>query len=308
MERKFLWESLKNVEFGLLLETIYMSLIKKLAGETAIYGLSSILGRLLNYVILTPLLTRIFVEGEYGIVTDMYATAAILMVLFTYRMETAFFRYGKDKEELNRVFSSSSLFLLGTTLIMVFILFLFSESIATAFQYPGKGYYFRYFAVIIGADTLSAIPFARLRLINRPIVFAVIRLINILVNLLLILFFLVYCPYLESSGWPIDWFYDPTDKVKYVFISNLVASIVMWLCLIPSYFRIKLVFEWALVKKMLVYASPLVIAGFAGVINQMVGIPFIKYFATTDIEFNKGLVGQYGAAVKIPVLIKMLKL
>lgn len=287
------------------LEIIYMSLIKKLAGETAIYGLSSILGRLLNYVIMTPLLTRIFADGEYGVVSDMYATAAILMVLFTYRMETAFFRFGKEKEDLNRVFSSSSIFLLGTTVLLVLILILFSEPIASVFEYPGKGYYFRYFAIILGADTLSAIPFARLRLINRPIVFAAIRLINIIVNLLLILFFLVFCPYLESSGWPMDWIYDSSDQIKYVFISNLLASIVMWLCLLPSYFRIKLVVDWELVKKMLVYAGPLVVAGFAGVINQMVGIPFIKYLATPDKDLNISLVGQYGAAIKIPVLMTL---
>ena len=282
-----------------------MSLIKKLAGETAIYGLSSILGRLLNYVIMTPLLTRVFADGEYGVVTDMYATAAILMVLFTYRMETAFFRFGKEKEDLNRVFSSSSIFLGGSTLILVLVLLVFSEPIATLLTYPGKRYYFRYFAIILGADTLSAIPFARLRLINRPLVFAAIRLINILINILLILFFLLYCPYLEESGWPIDWFYDGSDQIKYVFISNLVASLVMWLCLLPSYFQVKVVFDWPLIKKMLLYASPLVLAGFAGVINQMVGIPFIKNMATPDIEVNKGLVGQYGAAIKIPVLMTL---
>ncbi|HKK74586.1 MAG TPA: oligosaccharide flippase family protein [Saprospiraceae bacterium] len=280
-----------------------MSLIKKLAGETAIYGLSSILGRLLNYVIMTPLLTRVFVDGEYGVVSDMYATAAILMVLFTYRMETAFFRFGKEKEDLNRVFSSSSIFLAGTTLALVILLLIFSEPIARLLEYPGKGYYFRYFAIILGADTLSAIPFARLRLINRPLVFAAIRMINIIVNLLLILFFLLYCPYLEESGWPIDWFYDGSDQIKYVFISNLIASLVMWLCLLPSYFRVKIVFDWELVKKMLRYASPLVLAGFAGVINQMVGIPFIKYLGPA--EDNMGLVGQYGAAIKIPVLMTL---
>lgn len=282
-----------------------MSLIKKLAGETAVYGASSILGRLLNYVIMTPLLTRVFQAGEYGVFTDMYATAAILMVLFTYRMETAFFRFGKAKENLNRVFSSSSIFLVGTTIILVLLLFIFSELIATWLTYPGKGYYFRYFAIILGADTLSAIPFARLRLINRPLVFAAIRLINIVVNILFILFFLLYCPYLQKSGWPIDWFYDGSDKIKYVFIANLIASLVMWLCLLPSYFRIKVVFDWPLVKKMLIYASPLVLAGFAGVINQMVGVIFIKEMASPDIDYNKQLMGQYGAAIKIPVLMTL---
>jgi O-antigen/teichoic acid export membrane protein len=131
-----------------------MSLVKKLAGETAIYGVSSILGRLLNYVIMTPFLTRIFLKGEYGVVTDMYATAAILMVLFTYRIETAFFRFGKEKKDLSRVFSSSSILLLGTTLFFIALLFIFSEPIAVYLEHPGKGSYFRIFAIIIGADAL----------------------------------------------------------------------------------------------------------------------------------------------------------
>ena len=282
-----------------------MSLIKKLAGETAIYGVSSILGRLLNYVIMTPFLTRIFVRDEYGVVTDMYATSAILMVLFTYRMETAFFRFGKEKQDLNRVFSSSSLLLLGTTLFFVGLLFIFSEPIATLLEHPGKGSYFRIFAVIIGADALSAIPFARLRLINRPLVFAAIRLVNIVVNIFFILFFLWLCPYFAERGWPMDWIYDAEDQIKYVFLSNMIASLVMLLLLIPSYFNLKWIFDAEIVKKMLWYAGPLVIAGIAGIINQMVGIPFIKYLATPDQATNWELVGDFGAAVKIPVLMTL---
>lgn len=282
-----------------------MSLIKKLAGETAIYGVSSILGRLLNYVIMTPFLTRIFLREEYGVVTDMYATSAILMVLFTYRIETAFFRFGKEKKDLNRVFSSSSILLLGTTLFFVLLLFIFSESIATFLEHPGKGSYFRIFAIIIGADALSAIPFARLRLINRPLVFAAIRLVNILVNILLILFFLWLCPYFSELGWPMDWIYDSGDRIKYVFLSNMIASLVMLLLLMPSYFNIKWIFDAQIIKKMLWYAGPLVIAGIAGIINQMIGIPFIKYMATLDMEVNMQLVGDFGAAVKIPVLMTL---
>ncbi|GAB5553708.1 MAG: polysaccharide biosynthesis C-terminal domain-containing protein [Saprospiraceae bacterium] len=282
-----------------------MSLIKKLAGETAIYGVSSILGRLLNYVIMAPFLTRIFGRAEYGVVTDMYATAAFLMVIFTYRIETAFFRFGKEKKDLNKVFASSSLLLLATTLFFVSLLFIFSEPIALQLGHPGKGNYFRIFAIILGADTLSAIPFARLRLINRPLVFAAIRMANIIVNILLVLFFLALCPYFEELGWSMSWIYNSEEQIKYVFLSNMVASLVMLLLLMPSYFNLKWTFDAKIIKKMLWYAGPLLIAGIAGVINQMVGIPIIKEYATPDAALNMEFVGIFGAAVKIPILMTL---
>ncbi len=285
-----------------------MSLLKKLAGETAIYGLSSILGRLLNYIILATVLTRIFTKEEYGVVGVMYASSAILMVLFTYRMETAFFRFGKEKQQLNKTFSTTSILLAVTSLVLVLVLFAFSTTIAawlsaseegltaTAAQ---KAYYFRIFAVILAADALSAIPFARLRLINRPIVFAVIRTINIAVNILFIVFFLLICPYFLELGWPVEWLYNPEDRIQYVFIANLLASVVTFVLLSPSYFRLKLVFDWTLAKQMLLYAWPLIIAQMAGVLNLQMGILFIEK------NYEEDMTGIYSAAVKIPILMTL---
>ena len=154
-------------------------------------------------------------------------------------------------------------------------------------------------------DALSAIPFARLRLINRPMVFAAIRIANILINIFFILFFLWICPYYAERGWPTSWIYNPDDRVQYVFIANLLASVAMLLMLLPSYFNIKLQFDFSLVKRMLIYAWPLIIAQLAGVLNLQMGIFFISYTATPDEEYNIYLVGLYNAAVKIPILMTL---
>lgn len=138
-----------------------MSLLKKLAGETMVYGLSSILGRLLNYVILTPYLTRVFTNrAEYGIVTELYAYIALLLVFFTYRMETTFFRYGNQKEHADRAFSTAALSLMISTVFLVALLVGLSGPIASLSDYPDHPEYIILFTLILAADALSAIPFA----------------------------------------------------------------------------------------------------------------------------------------------------
>lgn len=283
-----------------------MSLIKKLAGETAIYGVSSILSRLLHYVILTPYLTRVFLQGEYGIVSDLYAWAALLLVFFTYRMETAFFRFGSKDGDLGRSFSTASLSLIASTIVFVIILVLSAQPIAVWLKYPDNPGYVIWFALIIGFDALAAIPFARLRLDNRPIRFAVIKTLGILINIGFIFFFLELCPLLEARGW--EWIsavYDEDYRIGYVFLSNLIASGIVILLLLPTYFRIRLRFDAGLWKKMIIYAAPLIIAGVAGIINQLIGIPLIKELAGPDVSENLKQAGIFSAASKIAVLMNL---
>ena len=224
-----------------------MSLIKKLAGETAIYGVSSILSRILNYLLLTPYLTRLLTPNEYGLHSLMYSFAAMLMILFTYGMETAFFRFGtkreKPKSDLTAsnsdviddfrnvdnsaaAFSTASISLLVSTILFVGFITLFSSEIAGQLTQVADQRYVIWFGFIIGFDALAAIPFAKMRLENRPYRFAFLKIINILINVLLIIFLLEICPkFLEGKGisW-IDEFYDSQLKLDYVFLSNLVAS------------------------------------------------------------------------------------
>jgi O-antigen/teichoic acid export membrane protein len=283
-----------------------MSLLKKLAGETAIYGTSSILSRLLNFVILTPLLTREFEEGGYGIVSDLYAWAALLMVLFTYRMETTFFRFGNRKEDLERSYATASFSLIASTSVFLTLFWVLAPEIAAWLQYPDHPEYVRWFALIIAFDTLAAIPFARLRLENRPIYFAVVKTLNIVVNIAFVYFFFRVCPWLSERGY--EWaaaLFREEYKVGYVVISNLIASTSVLLLLIPEYRKLRWQFDGVLWRRMMRYAAPLIIVGIAGVINQLVGIPMLKRFASDDLSYNLAMAGTYGAAAKLAVLMNL---
>ena len=289
-----------------------MSLIKKLAGETAIYGVSNVLNRLLNYIIVTPYLTRVFNNDteEYGIHGMMYAFAALLMVLFTYGMETAFFRFGNKAEQRNQVFSTASISLFFTTFLLGGLLIFFAEPIAiwldTSDQAAEDSIYVIFFVLIVSFDALSAIPFARLRLENRPIRFAVLKAINIIINAAAIFFFLEGCPWLIEQGY--EWghtFYDSDRKLDYVFIANLIASACTLLLLLPIYFKIPLRFDAAIWKKMLWYALPLIVVGVAGMINQLADRILIPKLLTGTPEENRAQLGIYNASVKIAVLISL---
>lgn len=283
-----------------------MSLLKKLAGETAIYGTSSILSRLLHYVILTPYFTRVFMQGEYGVVSDMYTWAALLLVLFTYRLETAFFRFGSRDEDMERSFSTASISLLASTIVLTILFIWCAQPIAGWLKYPEHPEYVVWFAFIIAFDALAAIPFARLRLENRPIRFAVIKTLNIIINIFFIFLFLEVWPWLLKNGWGIfESFYHPEQRISYVFFSNFLASGFVLLFLSPLYFRIRLRFDRELWRRMILYAAPLVIVGIAGVINQLIGIPMLKELASDDLDYNKRIMGVFSAASKLAVLMNL---
>lgn len=283
-----------------------MSLLKKLAGETAIYGISTILNRLLNYIIVTPYLTYVFnnEQEEYGDHGLMYAFAAFLMVIFTYGMETAFFRFGSKKEDLDRVFSTASISIICSTIGLALIFILSADWIGEWLIIPPI--YVLYLLFVIVFDTLVAIPFARLRLENRPIRFALYKVANMLINVFFIFFFLEFCPYfVENNLFGVANWYDSSKKLEYVFIANLIASGVTFLLLTPAYFKIKLVFDKALWQKMLWYALPLIVVGIAGMINQLSDRILIPKLLTGSPEENKVQLGIYNAAVKIAVLINL---
>ncbi len=282
------------------------SILKKLAGETAIYGVSSILSRLLNYVILTPYLTRAFTTGQYGVVSHMYVYAGLLMVLFTYRMETTFFRFGNEQSNRDRVFSTAAWSLIISTLAFVAVLLFFSQQLADFLQYPEHRDYIIWFIFIIGFDALSAVPFARLRLENRPIRFAILKTLGIIVNIIFIFFFLEGCPRLIGAGYSdLVSFFDENNRITYVFLANLMGSSAVLLFLIPEFRHLKFVFDTALWKKMIVYAMPLVVVGLAGIINQLISIPLMKELLPNGHERNMEDIGVYGACMKLAILMSL---
>jgi O-antigen/teichoic acid export membrane protein len=283
-----------------------MSLIKKLASETVYYGISSILSRLLNYVIVTPYLTWTFARGEYGVVSEMYSYIAILSVLFTYRMETAYFRYASDKAQRASVFSTSALTILASTTFLTGLLLLFSEPIAAGLGYPNNADYVQWFVLILAADALSAIPFASLRLANRPLFFAFAKTIGIVVNILFLFFFLEGCPWLiaHGHGWAAH-IYDGSNRIAYIFIANLMGSLATLLLLLREYRNMSRTFDTALLRKMLIYVAPLVVVGLAAVVNQLASIPLLKYLLPYSVEENTAQMGVFGACQKIAILMSL---
>lgn len=284
---------------------------KKLAGQTAIYGLSSILGRFLNYA-LVPIHTRIFLPQEYGVITEFFAYVAFLNIIFTYGMETAFFRFAAQADQKKKAYDTALFSLLITSGIFAGTLALLSKPIADALSYPEHAEYILWFALILGFDAVCAIPFARLRQENRPIKFAAIRIFSISVNVILNLFFLIACPWilstpsLQSLHPFISSIYHREVGVGYVFIANLIASAATLLLFIPGY----IVFpNWQidrdLFKKMLRYSLPLLIVGLAGMIDETLSRAILKYRLPVAPEEAMRQLGIFGACYKISILMTL---
>ncbi|MEO1261359.1 MAG: oligosaccharide flippase family protein [Bacteroidota bacterium] len=285
-----------------------MSLIKKLAGETAIYGISSIVGRVLN-VLLVPLYTNIFPKEEYGIVTQLYATVAFLMVIFIYRMDTAFFRYGTEKKDREKVYSTSFWSVIVSVLFFSALIFSFSGEIAGWYALSAdEESYIQIFGLVLAFDTLSEIPLAKLRLESKAVRFATVRLIGIGVNISLNLFFLLLCPWLLQNGHAtgvVDAVYNPAWGIQYIFISNLAASATVLLLLTPEIRQVKWHFDPQQWKTMAVYAAPLALASLAGIVNEMIDREMLVRLLPFDIETNRGEQGIYSACYKLAMLMSL---
>lgn len=285
-----------------------MSSIKRLAGQTAIYGVPSILGRILNYL-LVPFYTRVFLPEAYGTVNVFYAYAAFLMVMLTYGMETAFFRF-YDKEtqgEKDRVYSTGMISLLISSSLFLILISFFSSSIARFIDYPNNSNYIVWFAWILALDAISSIPFALLRAQNKAKRFALIKMINILSNIVLNFFFILFCPYITNSFGDsilasfVSLFYNPAWGIEYIFISNLIACAFTVILLLPEIISTKWNVNTELWKRMLVYAFPLLFAGMAGIVNETFDRILLRYLLPKDIATTQ--VGIYSACYKISILM-----
>ncbi len=283
-----------------------MNPLGRLAGQTAIYGLSSIVGRLINFL-LVPLYTRVFAPDEYGIVTEMYTYVAFLLIMLTYGMETALFRFSEQKaKQKNIVFSTSLLAVMSTSAVFMSMVVIFRQPLAEAMRYPDNVEYIVLLGLIIGLDAIAAIPFARLREENKALRFALLKLTGIAINISTVLFFLLLCPWLlQNAGAGIQEFikyiYHPGIGVGYIFIANLLATMVTVLLLTPVIRSAKLVFNPQLLKTMLVYALPLLVAGLAGWINEALDKLLLKYLLPENIAMTQ--VGIYGAVYKLAIMM-----
>jgi len=281
-----------------------LSSFKKLVGDTAIYGVSSIVGRFLNWW-LVPYYSHIFLAAEYGIVANLYSYMAFLLVLLTYGMETGYFRFASQAEDKKLVYSSSLISLFTTSLAFVLVVFAFSGDIARWLEYGSHPEYIRWIALIMAFDAFTSIPFAKLRIESRPIKFAFLKLVNIFANIFFNIFFLSICPAILKSNpeSAIRLIYNEEIGVGYVFISNLIASGVTLLMLLPD-LRIKLRFSGRLLKEIVWYSFPILVVGVAGMVNQNIDKILIPKLIPDD-QGPWEQVGIYSANYKLAVLMNM---
>ena len=276
--------------------------------ETAIYGLSSIVGRFLNWM-LVPMYTRVLAgTGEYGIVTNLYGWTALLLVLLTYGMETGFFRFINKKEEREpmRVYASVLYCLLGSSTLFGLLVFLFLPAISGALGYADHPEFVGMMAGIVAVDAFCCVPFAYLRYKGKAWRFAGIKLANIGLNIFLNIFFLVICPRLyASSPETVGWFYRPDYGVGYVFVANVFTTLFTLLMLIPDILPgLRAKADGALLRQILRYSFPILLLGIAGIFNQTAD-KILFPFLFDDKAYANEQLGIYGACFKIAVVMVM---
>ncbi len=286
-----------------------MAGLKQLAKETAIYGLSSIVGKFLNWC-LVPLYSYVLADAsEYGIVTNLYAWTALVIIILTYGMETGFFRFVnndiEDEKKTNRVYSTTLTSLAVTSTIFAVLCVLFRHQIANGMGYGAYPEFIAMLGVTVSMDAFGSIPFSYLRYKNRSLTFAALKLMMIFVNILCNLFFLVGCPMIMD--WKpelIDWFYNPSYGVGYIFVSNIISTSVVTIALLPYVFVGRYTFDWSLLKKMLRYSMPLLLFGIAGIMNQTID-KIIFPVLYPDPQEGMQQLGIYGASFKVAMIMMM---
>lgn len=269
-----------------------MANLKALAKDTAIYGLSSIVGRFLNYL-LVPLYTHVIsaASGGYGVVTNLYAYTALLLVVLTFGMETTFFRFMNDeKEEHDTVFSVAFGVIALLTSVFLGLVFGFSSSVSSALGYADNPEYVQLMASVVALDALQALPFCHLRYRHKAMRFASLKLLFIAMNIGLNLLFFLVLGYRD---------------VLWVFALNLVCTGVITFFFIPDVLRIRWKFDWGLLRRMLSYSWPILVLGIMGILNQAAD-KMIFTLVYPDASVAKVELGIYGSCVKVAMIMAMI--
>ena len=264
-----------------------MNPLKQLAGQTAIYGLPSILGRILNYL-LVPLYTRVLNPGEFGDFSVMYSYSGILIVIITFGMETAFFRYASKHNNNPRVYSTTFLSVFAVAALFIVLTQWFASPLAALIDYAEHPEYVRWFGWIIGIDALVSIPFAYLRQLGKAKKFALVRMTNVVVNIFFNLFFIILCD---------------ENLISYVFISNIIASVSVLLFLFPEIIKGFGKFDVAIWKKLMGFGIPMLFVGLSGNINENIDRLMLRYMLPEGIA--EAQVGIYSACYKISILMAL---
>jgi O-antigen/teichoic acid export membrane protein len=276
---------------------------KRLGGQAIVYGLGNIIPRVLNYAVLTVYYTRRFSVEEYGMITELYAYVAILMVLLTYGMETGLFKFSVNAQNKETVYSTVLVSVVITSILFVFVIFGFKGSIAEAIGYKGHPEYIVYLGLTLALDAVSAVAFAKMRIENKVRQFAILKIINVALTVFLVFVFLEILPafhVISSSGWYISYFKD--IEVGYVFIANVIASLVILLLVLSRSSHFKINVPISLLKSILVYSIPLLISGLAGIFNETIDRILLRQFSADNLD-PLYEIGIYGANYRIAVLM-----
>lgn len=276
-----------------------MSGIRKLVGQTAIYGLPTIIGRLLNYL-LVPLYTsdRVFANpGDYGKLSELYGWVAFLIILLTFGMETAYFKFLHGKDDKDKVFQNSFLTVIGFNVLFFAILCVLSQDIADALLYSENTEFIILLGAVVCIDAISAMPMAKLRAQNEALKFSLIHFTAIAVNIGLNLFLMLVVFDPER----------PEEGILFILLANLIASLVKPIGTYKDFLNLKLNFDKAIARDMLRYSFPLVIAGFAGIINETLDRVMMKHVlyhrGGLSLEMAETQLGIYSACYKLAMIV-----
>jgi O-antigen/teichoic acid export membrane protein len=282
-----------------------LSSIKKLAGETLWYGGSTIVARLLN-TLLTPYLTyNMTHKADYGKIGLIYAFIPILNIIFTYGFETAYFRFSSQKEKNNNLYSTAAISLFASTVLFALVLWFNKSIIGVSIGLQDFPDIVKTVILIIAIDTFCAIPFAKLRQDNRPIKYALAKIVGIFANIFFTLFFIGYCPK-HTDNSIVQLVYSPSvNEVTYVMLANLIQSLVTLCFLYKEVFTIKLKFDFTLWKEMMRYAWPLILVGMGGVINDTMNRIMLRWWLPGSAAANEEAVGVFNACAKLAILITL---
>lgn len=276
---------------------------KKLLGQTALYGLTTIVIRLFPFI-LSPFIFNAFGPTAYAPYADFYSVAGIITVLLTHGMETTFFRFALDEKDDKKLISTAFFSVVFAALTFVVFALLFREQLAVAFKTPTQVHLLTILVLVLGLDAFSAMPFVILRKQERPIKFATVKIINGVVNFCLVIFFIQVLPRFPDGILGLK--YSPEFGIGYVFVANLVASAVTFILLFGEVFVARLkYFDISLWKKMIKYSWPIMIAGLAGIINETLDRQFIKFLLPDGIAQEQ--LGIYGGVTKIVTFVLLFK-
>lgn len=280
-----------------------MSQIRKFASQTVVYGVGSILSRVVYYLVVTIWLANILGDktDEFGTFAYFYAYATVLVTFFSFRLETALFRFGNKNEDLDTAFNTALTPVLFAAVALALLGTLFALPIATLIGFSEHPRYVKWFSYILAFDVVNLLPFAKLRLTNRAKAFALYKIVNVFISIVLILFFLLVLPIYSTSY--LSFLPQLDSIVEWVFIANVIASALLFVSLYPTLRSFRLRIDKGLLTKMFWYAFPLVIVGMANAFVQFFAVPLQKaYLGTTD---SIGEAGVYDFTRRIAALFVM---